>query len=201
MKWIIATNNKKKLGELSAILGKLGIEAISMREAGLSMEIEENGTTYEENSMIKAKAVYDATGIPAIADDSGLEVYALNNEPGVYSARYAGENATDDENLDKLLENMKAVPDDKRGGKFVSCVACVIDENRSFTVRGECEGVIIHERAGEGGFGYDPVFYVPEMKMTFSELPAEEKNKISHRGLALVKLGEKLGELREKGEI
>lgn len=201
MKWIIATNNKKKLKELSAILDKLGIEAISMREAGLSMEIVEDGTTYEENSLIKARAVYNATKLPTIADDSGLEVYALDNEPGVYSARYAGENATDDENLDKLLDKLKDVPDENRGGKFVSSVACVIDENREFTVRGECEGVIIHERAGEGGFGYDPVFYVPEMGMTFSELPAEEKNKISHRGLALVKLDEKLAELREKGEI
>ncbi len=201
MKWIIATNNKKKLSELRTILSGLGIDVVSMSEAGLSMSIVEDGTTYEENSLIKARAVYEATKMPTIADDSGLEVYALGNAPGVYSARYAGENATDDENLDKLLNNLKDVPDEKRGCKFVSSIACVIDENREFTVRGECEGFITHERCGCDGFGYDPVFYVPRLGKTFSELSSEEKNKISHRGTALVKLGEKLADLREKGEI
>ncbi|NLD87033.1 MAG: RdgB/HAM1 family non-canonical purine NTP pyrophosphatase [Clostridiales bacterium] len=205
MKWVVATNNKNKLRELREILSGVGIEAVSLRDAGLDLVIEENAETYEENSLIKAKAVYDITGMAAIADDSGLEVYALNNAPGVHSARYAAldgkENATDEENLNKLLFELRDVPKEARGGKFISCIACVLGKNRSFTLRGECEGEITFERRGEAGFGYDPVFYVPSMGKTYSEMTSEEKNSISHRGRALLGLEEKLRELKDRGEI
>jgi len=185
MKLIAATNNAHKLEEIRAILADSGVELLSMRDAGLSMEIEENGVTFEENAMIKAKAVYEATGIPAIGDDSGLEIDALGGAPGVYSARYAGEGASDLDRIHKVWRELGDTPDDKRGAQFVCTVACILDEKTSFTVRGICRGRILRECRGEGGFGYDPCFLVPSLGKTYSELKPEEKNAISHRGNAL----------------
>ena len=185
MKLIAATNNAHKLSEIQAILAGTEVELLSMRDAGLDMEIEENGSTFEENAMIKAQAVYRATGIPAIADDSGLEIDALNGAPGVYSARYAGEGASDLDRIHKVWAELADVPDENLGAQFVSAIACVLDADTSFVVRGICSGEIIRECRGEGGFGYDPCFYVPALRKTYSELKPEEKNAISHRGNAL----------------
>ena len=185
MKLIAATNNAHKLEEIRAILAGSGVELLSMKDAGLSMEIEENGTTFEENSLIKAKAVFGATGIPAIGDDSGLEIDALGGAPGIYSARYAGEGASDMDRIEKVWRELENTPDSELGAQFVCTIACVMDEDTSFTVRGICRGRIIRECRGEGGFGYDPCFLVPELGKTYSELKPEEKNAISHRGNAL----------------
>jgi len=187
MKLIAATNNAHKLTEIRAILAGADVELLSMRDAGLEMEIEETGSTFEENAMIKAKAVYAATGIAAIGDDSGLEIDALNGAPGVYSARYAGENATDLDRIHKVWRELESVPEENLGAQFVCTIACVLDEETSFVVRGICRGRIIRECRGEGGFGYDPCFYVPKLGKTYSELAPEEKNAISHRGNALKK--------------
>lgn len=177
-KIVFATNNANKLREAAEILAPLGIEVVSQREAGADCEPEENGTTFAENAMIKAKAVYDIVKIPVFADDSGLCVDALDGRPGVYSARYApkGQKCT------KLLDEMKGIPDDKRIASF-QCVIAYIDEKCSFTVNGGCIGKIGYEEKGTNGFGYDPVFVVGER--TMAEMTAEEKNALSHRGAAL----------------
>ncbi len=192
MKLIAATNNAHKMEELRAILSAYGVELLSMKDAGLSMEIEETGTTFEENAMIKAKAVFDATGLPAIGDDSGLEVDALHGAPGVYSARYAGEGASDMDRIHKLWRELGDTPDENLGAQFVCTVACILDQDTSFVVRGICRGKIIREVRGEGGFGYDPCFVVPEKGKTYSELTADEKNSVSHRGNALKAFVEEL---------
>lgn len=177
--------------ELERILAPLGIDAVSTKAKGISLDdVEETGTTFEENAYLKAKAACDKTGLPAVADDSGLCVDALNGEPGVYSARYAGENATDEQRYQKLLYNLKDVPAEKRTARFVSAVCCVWPSGESLTVRGECEGTIGARPLGENGFGYDPVFMVGEK--SFAQLSAEEKDAISHRGRALVKLQQEL---------
>lgn len=182
---IVASNNKKKIVELSAILNDFGIDAITMSEAGLDFEIEENGTSFEENAIIKAKAVWEATKKPSIADDSGLEVMALDDAPGIYSARYAGEGKTDKDRNDLLLHNMKGIED--RQARFVSAIAYYYGEDKYIVCRGDCYGEILEEEKGSGGFGYDPLFYVKEYNMTFAEISGELKNKISHRAVALVK--------------
>ena len=193
MQFIIATGNAHKLLELERILAPLGIDAVSTKAKGISLDdVEETGTTFEENAYLKAKAACDKTGLPAVADDSGLCVDALNGEPGVYSARYAGEDATDEQRYQKLLENLKDVPAEKRTARFVSAVCCVWPSGESLTVRGECEGTIGSRPLGENGFGYDPVFMVGEK--SFAQLSAEEKDAISHRGRALVKLQQALKE-------
>ena len=193
MQFIIATGNAHKLLELERILAPLGIDAVSTKAKGISLDdVEETGTTFEENAYLKAKAACDKTGLPAVADDSGLCVDALNGEPGVYSARYAGEDATDEQRYQKLLENLKDVPAEKRTARFVSAVCCVWPSGESLTVRGECEGTIGSRPLGENGFGYDPVFMVGEK--SFAQLSAEEKDAISHRGRALVKLQQALQE-------
>ena len=189
MKVIAATKNKNKLREFSEILK--GYEVISQEEAGIDIEVEETGETFEENSYLKAKAIYDATKIPAIADDSGLMVDALGGEPGVYSARYGGDGLDDEGRVELLLENMKNVPKEERSARFV-CAITFIDGERIIKVRGECEGEIIYAPAGENGFGYDPVFYMNEYKKTTAEMSAEEKNAVSHRGKALRELAQKL---------
>ncbi len=199
MKLIAATNNAHKLTELRAILSGSGVTLLSMKDAGLSMEIEENGTTFEENAMIKARTVYEATGIAAMADDSGLEIDALNGAPGVYSARYAGDNATDLDRIEKVWREMERSDDKSRGAQFVCAIACVLDDNTAFTVRGVCRGEIINECRGDGGFGYDPCFLVPHLNKTYSEITAEEKNRISHRGNALTLFVEELK--HRKGEL
>ena len=157
MDFVLASKNKKKLEELRRILTPMGINVIGESDSSIVFpEVEENGTTFEENSMLKAKSACEACNLPAIADDSGLCVDALNGDPGVYSARFAGEDQNDDCNNQKLLELMKDVPDEQRTARFVSVVSCVFPDGRSFSVRGECEGVISHELQGNGGFGYDP---------------------------------------------
>ena len=182
--FVIATNNQKKLREIDAILRQIGASAVTMREAGISTDPEETGLSFEENAFIKANAACMASGKPAIADDSGLEVDALNKAPGIYSARYC--EGTDSDRVSFLLSNMQGKSD--RTARFVSAVCCVFPSGERITVRGECEGVIIDAPRGENGFGYDPVFYVPEYEQTFAEISPEIKNKISHRAHALEKL-------------
>lgn len=182
MKLVLASKNKKKLVEMNEILSHLGIEVCSEAEAGVDVEVEETGTTFEENSLLKARAVMEASGLPAIADDSGLCVDALGGAPGVYSARYGGPGLDDVGRYRLLLENMKGQP---RGAKFVSVITCCFPNGDVLTARGECPGTIAFAPMGEGGFGYDPVFFIPSLKKTFAQLTPEEKNAISHRGKAL----------------
>lgn len=184
MKVILASKNQHKLTELSAILSQLGFEIALESEYGLDIDVEETGTTFEENSFLKADAVMKASGLPVLADDSGLMVDALDGAPGVYSARY-GHKASDKERTAYLLENMKDVPEERRGAKFVCVITCLFPDGRKIVARGECPGVIASAPHGENGFGYDPVFYLPELGMTYAELPSEQKNAISHRARAL----------------
>ncbi|MBQ2840416.1 MAG: RdgB/HAM1 family non-canonical purine NTP pyrophosphatase [Oscillospiraceae bacterium] len=196
MKFIIATNNKKKLRELGAILNKLGVEAVSLAEAGVESDAEETGATFEENSRIKALAAMKVSGLAAIADDSGLEVDALGGEPGIYSARYGGELCRNDtERYEYLLNNLKDVPDGKRTARFVSVITCVFPDGREISARGEIEGEILRSPSGEGGFGYDPVFFVRGENMTMAEMPQERKNEISHRARSLALMAKKLEEV------
>lgn len=193
MKIIAATKNKNKLREFSEILK--GFEIISQEEAGVDIDVEETGTTFEENSLLKAKAIFEATGINAIADDSGLCVDALGGEPGVYSARYGGEGYDDEGRVQLLLENMKNVPDEKRTARFV-CAITMVGNDGVITARGECEGKIDYSPKGENGFGYDPVFFVEQFKKTMAEISPEQKNQISHRGKALEIFAQKLAKKR-----
>lgn len=186
MKLILASNNAHKLQELRAILSGLGMDVISQREAGITVEPDENGNTFEENSYIKAKAVLDVSGMATVADDSGLMVDALDGAPGVYSARYGGERCKSDrDRLELLLKNMRDVPTEKRTAKFVSVITMLTPDGKKVVARGECPGMILTEAHGENGFGYDPVFFLPERGCTFAELSAEEKNRVSHRARAL----------------
>jgi len=189
---VVASKNRKKAVEMMELLKGLGWRVLSMVEAGVDIEIEEDGLTFEENSYKKAFQVMKATGKTAIADDSGLEVYALGGRPGVFSARFSGEGATDESNNRKLLEMMKEVPEDERGARFVCAATVVFPDGAHFTVTGECEGRILFEPKGTGGFGYDPLFYVPDLDKTFAQLDAETKNSISHRAKAFLKVRELL---------
>ena len=183
MKLVLASKNKKKLVEMNDILSHLGIQVCSEAEAGVDVEVEETGTTFEENSLLKARAVMEASGLPAIADDSGLCVDALGGAPGVYSARYGGEGLDDVGRYRLLLENMRGqMP---RTARFVSVITCCFPNGDVLTARGECPGTIAFAPMGEGGFGYDPVFFLPPLKKTFAQLSPEEKNAVSHRGKAL----------------
>ena len=184
MKLVLASQNPKKLEELGDILSHMGVEVCLQSELGVSVEVEETGTTFEENSLLKARAVMEATGIPAVADDSGLCVDALNGAPGVYSARYGGEGLDDTARYRLLLENMRG--QSPRTARFVSVITCCFPNGDVLSARGECEGTIAFAPIGAGGFGYDPVFFLPELKKTFAQLSPEEKNAISHRGKALV---------------
>ena len=200
MIFVIATKNKKKLEELERILAPLGIQAKTADQLGFELEeVEETGTTFEENAALKAFAACRLTGYPAVADDSGLMVDALGGAPGVYSARYGGEGASDRDRYEKLLKNMESVPEGQRGAKFVSAVCCAFPDGKSLTVRGECPGKIAFAPAGEGGFGYDPVFLVENGK-SFGQLTKEEKDAVSHRGNALRTLSRELPEFLEKEE-
>ena len=196
MELILASRNKKKIREVEAILATHfpGIRILSLDDIGFEGDIEEDGTTFEENALIKARTALAASGnrIAAIADDSGLAVDALNGDPGVYSARYAGGHGDDAANNALLLKNLAHLPVEQRTARFVCCIALVYPDGREMTVRGETEGLIIDDARGDGGFGYDPYFYYQPFGKTFSELTAEEKNAISHRGKALAKLAEKL---------
>ena len=183
---VLASANQHKLKEIQAILKDFGFELITMDEAGYGDEpIEENGSTFEDNSMIKAQAVLNKLGIMSLADDSGLEVDYLDGAPGVYSARFAGEPKSDAKNNEKLLTLLKGVPDDKRTARFVTVLTLLFENGDSLVARGTVEGVIGYEPKGSNGFGYDPLFYVPKLGKTFAELSEEEKNDNSHRGNAL----------------
>ena len=163
-----------------------------MKEAGISLDIEENGTTFEENAQIKAKAVAACTKDIVLADDSGLEIDYLNGEPGIYSARYMGENTSYRVKNKNLMERLEGVPNEKRTARFVCAIAAVFPDGKELVVRGTVEGIIGYEERGENGFGYDPIFYLPERGLTTAELPPEEKNSISHRGNAMRKMKELL---------
>ncbi len=183
---ILASRNKGKLREICAILEKFGMETVSRDDAGLpTFEVEETGETFEENSFIKAKAISDITHAITIADDSGLEVDALNGAPGVYSARYAGEGCTPADNNEKLLRELQDVPEGKRGAAFVSVITMLFPNGDKLVARGECRGRIALELCGEGGFGYDPLFIPDGESRSFGEMSADEKNRISHRARSL----------------
>ena len=191
----MASGNAGKLREIARILGDLDIEVVPQSEFGVS-DAEETGTTFVENALIKARHAAETTGLPAIADDSGIVVDALDGRPGVYSARYAGPGATDADNNALLLQELANVPEDERGAAF-HCVACFVTPGGEPPVvaSGEWRGRILSEPTGEGGFGYDPLFFVPELGCSSAELSAEEKNRLSHRGKALRELARKLHEL------
>lgn len=189
---IFATGNAGKMKEIKAILADLGMDILSMKEAGVTIDIEENGSTYEENALIKARAVSALTGDIVLADDSGLEIDYLNGEPGVFSARYLGEDTSYRVKNANLIDRLEGVPDEKRTARFVCAIAAVLPDGRELTTRATIEGRIGYEEKGEGGFGYDPIFFVPEFGKTTAELTAEEKNQVSHRGKALQLMKEEL---------
>lgn len=188
MKLVLASKNPKKLAEMQEILSALGVEVILEADAGVDVDVEETGTTFAENAALKARAVCAASGLPAIADDSGLCVDALNGAPGVYSARYGGGELDDAGRCSLLLQNMRGQMDRRCG--FVSSICCVFPNGDELTARGECRGTLAYAPRGDNGFGYDPIFFVPELKKTFAQLTAEEKNEISHRGRALCEFKE-----------
>ncbi|OZM57894.1 non-canonical purine NTP pyrophosphatase [Lottiidibacillus patelloidae] len=185
---IIATENKGKIKEFKELFAEKGIEVQSLLDLSFPDEIEETGSTFEENAIIKAAALADYYQKPVIADDSGLEIDALDGEPGVYSARYAGGAKNDDANMEKVLENLKGVEESDRTARFVCVIAVVIPGQNPFTYRGTCEGLIANGKTGTNGFGYDPIFYLPEYKKTMAQLLSEEKNRISHRANAIKQL-------------
>ena len=183
MKYVLATHNPGKLKEMGALLARFGGEVVSPKDLGLTVDVEETGTTFAENAMLKAKAICAAAQLPAIADDSGLCVDALNGGPGVYSARYGGEGLDDRGRYMLLLNNMRGQT--TRAAHFACAIACAFPNGDTLTAEGRCDGTIAFAPMGEGGFGYDPVFFVPEKAKTFGQLTAEEKSAISHRGRAL----------------
>ena len=196
MKFVLATHNPGKLKEMADILSGLGVEVVSPADVGISVDVEETGTTFAENAMLKAKAICAASGLPAIADDSGLCVDALNGAPGVYSARYGGPGLDDVGRYRLLLENMRGQLD--RRCRFVSAICCCFPNGDRVEARGECPGTLAYAPKGEDGFGYDPIFFVPALKKTFAELSPAEKNAISHRGNALTAFREKLEQYLNK---
>ena len=195
MKVVLASKNKHKLVEISKITEKFGIELVLQSELGVDIDVEETGTTFEENSFLKAEAVMKATGLPALADDSGIAVDALNGEPGIYSARYGFDDSLDDwGRLQLLLKNTEHVPDGQRQAQFVCVITMVTPEGQTIQARGEIHGELLREARGENGFGYDPIFYYPPMGMTTSEMPSAAKNQVSHRANALKVFYEKMKE-------
>ena len=190
MKFSLATHKPGKLREMAAILSQYGVEVVSPADVGITVDVEETGTTFAENAMLKAKAICAAADLPAIADDSGLCVDALNGGPGVYSARYGGEGLDDKGRYTLLLQNMRGQT--TRAAHFACAIACAFPNGDELTAEGRCDGTIAFAPMGEGGFGYDPVFFVPEKAKTFGQLTAEEKSAISHRGKALKAFSEKL---------
>ncbi len=194
MKIVVASGNKAKLREIAEIFG--GYEIVSMQEAGFSDEIEETGETFEENALIKARAVRDRLHCAALADDSGLCVKALNGAPGVYSARFCGRHGDDKANNRLLIGKLQGVPEEDRGAYFESCVALCFADGTEVTASGRTYGRILTQEEGEGGFGYDPLFWSEELQKSFGKATASEKNAVSHRGKALAALSEKLREKR-----
>lgn len=191
---ILATKNKNKLVEVKAVLGN-DYEVLSMEDIGIDVDVEENGTTFEENATIKAEAICKICGKPVMADDSGLEIDYLDKKPGVLSARFLGHDTSYDIKNAKILEMLEDVPEEKRTARFVCSIAVAFPDRDTVVVRDTIEGIIGYESAGDNGFGYDPIFYVPELKKTTAQLSMEEKNKISHRGKALVKMANKLKDM------
>lgn len=195
-KIVFATGNEGKMREVRLILQDLGFPVPSMKEAGVSLDIEENGTTFAENAMIKARAVWEKTGGIVLADDSGLVVDYLGGEPGVYSARYLGEDTSYEIKNQAIIDRLADAKEEERTARFVSAIAAVLPDGSELVTEGTVEGLIAHEPAGNGGFGYDPIFYLPEYGVTSAEIPIEKKNEISHRGKALeamkIKLRERL---------
>ena len=189
MKAVLASQNRHKLAEIQAILAQYDFELVLQSDLGLEIEVNETGTTFEENSELKARAVLEATGLPAIADDSGLCVDVLGGAPGIYSARYGGpEYVTDHDRRMLLLKNMRGVRSEERTARFVCVITLLFPDGRKLVARGTCEGLITFEPRGEDGFGYDPVFYVPSQGCTFAQMGADRKNAISHRANALRRL-------------
>ena len=187
-KIVFATGNENKMIEIRMILEDLGIEILSQREAGITADVIEDGATFEENAMIKAREIAKYTDAIVLADDSGLEIDYLNKEPGIYSARYMGENTSYDIKNQALLDRLDGVPDEKRTARFVCAIAAVFPDGTEEVVRGTMEGSIGHEIIGENGFGYDPIFFLPEYHCTSAQLPPEKKNELSHRGEGLRKM-------------
>ena len=182
MKFVLASHNKGKLAEMQAILGELGVEVVMPADVGVDIDVEETGTTFAENAGLKAQAIMQASGLPAIADDSGLCVDWLQGAPGIYSARYGGLDS-DPERCRLLLSNMRGATN--RAAHFHTSIVCAFPNGDTLTAEGDCAGTIAFAPMGDGGFGYDPVFFVPSLRKTFAQLTAEEKNAISHRGSAL----------------
>ncbi|MDY4671216.1 MAG: XTP/dITP diphosphatase [Oliverpabstia sp.] len=193
-KIIFATGNEGKMKEIREILADLPVEVLSMKEAGIQADIVEDGKTFEENAIIKAKAIAEISGEIVMADDSGLEIDYLNGEPGIYSARYMGEDTSYRIKNNNLIQRLEGVPDEKRTARFVCAIAAAFPDRTVWTTEGVVEGIIGYEEKGENGFGYDPIFYLPEYQCTTAQLTDEEKNAISHRGKALRKMAEKLKE-------
>lgn len=194
-KLIFATGNAGKMKEIRMIMKDTGFQVLSMKEAGVSLDIEENGSTYEENALIKARAVAAELGELVLADDSGLEIDYLGKEPGVQSARYMGEDTSYRIKNASLIQRLEGVPDEARTARFVCAIAAVFPDGRELTTRATIEGRIGYEEKGSNGFGYDPIFYVPEFGKTTAELTEEEKNRVSHRGKALELMKEELNNL------
>lgn len=192
MRIIFATGNEGKMREIRMIMGDLGLEILSMKEAGISADIEENGTTFEENALIKAKGIAALCQDLVLADDSGLEIDALNKEPGIYSARYLGEETSYHIKNANLIQRLEGVADEARTARFVCAIAAVLPDGTFLTTKAAMEGRIGYEERGENGFGYDPIFYLPDHGKTTAELTAEEKNVLSHRGQALRLMKEQL---------
>ena len=195
MKVVLASKNKHKLVEISKITQQFDMELVLQSELGVDIDVEETGTTFEENSLLKARAVMEATGLPALADDSGIAVDALNGEPGVYSARYGFDESLDDwGRLELLLKNTEHVPDGQRQAQFVCVITMVTPDGKIIQARGEIHGELLREPRGENGFGYDPIFYYPPAGKSTAEMSPEDKNQVSHRANALKSFYEKLKE-------
>ena len=195
MKVVLASKNKHKLEEISQITEKFGMELVLESDLGVDIDVEETGSTFEENSFLKAEAVMKATGLPALADDSCIAVDALNGEPGIYSARYGFDESLDDwGRLQLLLKNTEQVPDERRQAKFVCVITLVTPQQEIIQARGEVHGMLLRTPAGQGGFGYDPIFYYPPLGKSLAELTPEEKNQVSHRANALQVFYQKLTE-------
>lgn len=185
IKFVVASKNKGKINEIKEILKDFPFEVVSMEDVGICDDVEETGRTFEENSMIKAAEISKLSGEIVMADDSGLEVDYLDGAPGIYSSRFAGDNATDEQRTEKLLRMLEGVPFEKRHARFVCAISVVFPSGRKFTVTGYREGYIAEKQAGSNGFGYDPIFFVPEFNKTTAQMEPEQKHKISHRGNAL----------------
>ena len=197
MKVVFATGNENKLKEIRQITADMDIEVVSMKDAGVYTDVDETGTTFEENAYLKASAIAKKCGLPTLADDSGLEIDYLGKQPGIYSSRFMGEDTPYPEKNAELLRRMEGVPDEKRTARFVCSICYVRPDGSNETVKATMEGIVAHQAAGSNGFGYDPIFFLPDRGCTSAELPPEEKNRISHRGKALRMMRDILG--REAG--